>query len=102
AGERRQGLIRRIAIAGGAQGQGLPPSLPRLVQPIQPSDGRRTHVADPARRRQRRDVQQDAGRAVAGGERRDAHAAAPTAASTSSWASATRASRCSALLKLSA
>ena len=102
AGERRQGLVRRVAIGGRAQWQRLPPALAGLVKPVDPLDGRRTYIADSIPRGQRRDMQQQARRAILPREGRQPHARSPTAASTSDWASLTSASRCAALLKLSA
>src|SRR5207245_1998915 len=80
--ERRQGLVRRVAIAGRPQRERLPISLSRLVKPVDPGDGRRAYVADSVRRRQRRDVQQDAGSPVVRGERGHVHLEPPIALST--------------------
>src|SRR5262249_37431883 len=75
--ERGERLVGRIAVSGRTEGQSLPEALARVVKPIDPGDRRGTYVADPIRRWQRRDVQQDAGGAVSGLERRLAHVSPP-------------------------
>lgn len=67
-GERRQGLIRRIAVAYWSHRQRLPPALPCLVEAVDPVQRRCAHIADAVGRRQRRDVQQDAGGPIVGRE----------------------------------
>src|SRR5262245_55675850 len=78
-GERRQGLIWRIAVSGRTQWQRLPPSLARLVELVDPGDGGWPEVADPIRRRQRRDVHEQAGRSVLRREWRQTHGSPLTA-----------------------
>src|SRR3954464_6027264 len=51
ASERRQRLIRRIAVARRPEWQCLPPALPRLLQAIDPCQRRWTQIADPVRGR---------------------------------------------------
>ena len=72
AGERRQALIRRVAIPGRSQRQRLPPALPGLVEAVHPCERGRPEIADAVGGRQRRDVQQHARRAVSRRKRRNA------------------------------
>src|SRR5207237_1820 len=109
-GERRQGLIRRVAVTGGTERQRLPPALAGFVKAVDPRQRRRSHIADAVRRGQRRDVQQQAGAAVFRRKRRQsdilaAHAcpfAKFSALFTIPSASLTIAFRCDWSLKLSA
>ena len=80
----------------------LPPALRRLVKPVDPRHGRRTHITNPVRRGQRCDVPQEAGGPIVGQKWGKAHREVPSASFTISWASLTRASRWPSFLKLSA
>ena len=60
AGEGREALIRRIAVAGRPQGQHLPQRLPAGGQEIDELVRARPQIADAETARQRRGVQQDA------------------------------------------
>src|SRR5271155_5234955 len=65
-GKRRHWLIRRVSITSRAQGQCLPPPLAGIVETINPRERRRSQIADAIRRRQRGDMQQQAGCAIFG------------------------------------
>src|SRR2546423_245757 len=60
AGERRERLIRRVAITRRAQGQRLPPALSCVAQLVDPRNGSWSYLANAVGRRQRRNMQKQA------------------------------------------
>src|SRR5262249_22056050 len=70
--EGRQTLVRRVAISGRAQRQGLPPALSGLVEPVQPGISGWAHVTNPVWRWQGGYMQEDPGRSAFSPEGRKA------------------------------
>ena len=66
AGERGQRLIGRVRISGGPQRQRLPPALACVAKAIDPRERSRPHIANSVSRRQRGDMQQQAGARYSG------------------------------------
>src|SRR5215475_5698200 len=61
AGKRREALIRRIAVPGGAERQNLPDALPCRREPVDERESARSEIADVGASRQRRRMEEDAG-----------------------------------------
>src|SRR5437762_10786122 len=84
AGERRERLIRRVAITRRAQGQRLPPALSCVAQLVDPGNGSWSHVANAVARGQRCNMQKQARGSVGRWKRRQFRAAVVTHQRTSS------------------
>ena len=67
AGEGREALVRRVAVAGGAEGQDLPQALAGLLQEVEEGGRLRAQLSDAVGTGQRRGVEQDPGGALAHG-----------------------------------
>src|SRR5262249_19512411 len=99
--------IRRVAKPGGTHRQRLPPALPSVMESVHPGERGWSQVADAVGGRERGDVQEHSGGAISRRARRNApgaisHPECPSVLSTIDRASATMASRCAWLVKLSA
>jgi hypothetical protein len=62
--ERRQRLVRRITVTGRTKGERLPPALARCFEAVYHRECGPPHIPNAVRRRQRRNMQQQAGSAV--------------------------------------
>ena len=68
AGEGGQRRVRRVAVAGGAEGKNLPEALLRCGEEVGERIGGGPEIADATQRRQRSNVQQESRRALKGHE----------------------------------